>query len=215
MRGRFFLALVIVVTAISIGCGSGGGSQNVPAGQLGVFPSTFNFGEVAVGQRATKTGTLKTGNAPITVTSAEWKGEGYSVSGIAFPITIAAGKSISFKVTFAPQTSGKSLGSLSFLSDATNSPHAEALNADGTQLGAHTVTLSWQPATGNVAGYNIYRTTNNGTYARINSAIQPDATFTDATVQDGLTYFYATTAVDQQGTESKFSNQVQVTIPSS
>jgi fibronectin type 3 domain-containing protein len=54
-----------------------------------------------------------------------------------------------------------------------------------------------------------------GPFAKINSAPHPKATFTDAGVASGKTYFYVTTAVNQKGHESKFSNQVRVTIPNS
>ncbi len=88
MRGEHYLALVILAGALSVGCGGGSSShQDVPAGQLIVAPASLNFGNVVVGQHATKTATLKAGNAGIAVTSADWKGEGYSVSGISFPIT--------------------------------------------------------------------------------------------------------------------------------
>ena len=59
MRGRYFLGLVIMMAAISIGCGRGSGThQDVPAGQLSVSPSTLDFGKAPVGQKATKAGTL-------------------------------------------------------------------------------------------------------------------------------------------------------------
>src|SRR6266849_4378758 len=94
MGGRHFLGLVILTATIAIGCGGGSGThQDVPTGQLAVSPSTLAFGQVAVGQEATKTGTLKAGDARITVASADWSGEGFSVSGMTFPVTIAAGQS--------------------------------------------------------------------------------------------------------------------------
>jgi hypothetical protein len=47
MRGRYLLGLVILIAAISIGCGRGSGThQDVPAGQLSVSPSTLDFGKV-------------------------------------------------------------------------------------------------------------------------------------------------------------------------
>ena len=113
MRGRYCLMLALLTTAISTGCGGGGGTrQDVPAGQLAVSPSSLNFGKVPVGQKSTQTGTLKAGNSGITVASADWSGEGFSVSGIAFPVTVPAGQSVSFKVTFAPQKAGSSSGNI-------------------------------------------------------------------------------------------------------
>src|SRR5579862_7132913 len=217
MRGEHYLALVVLAGALSVGCGGGGGShQDVPAGQLIVTPASLNFGNVVVGQQATKTGTLKAGNAGIAVTSADWKGDGYSVSGISFPITIAAGQSVSYKVTFAPQRSGSSSGNINFVSDASNSPHTEAFQATGTQASEHTVTLSWHPSKANAVAYNIYRgLKSQGPFVKLNSDPHPNSTFTDASVESGQTYYYVTTALNKHGKESKYSNRVQVTIPNS
>jgi|SRR5437870_567894 len=45
--------------------------------------------------------------------------------------------------------------------------------------------------------YNVYRgTQSGGPYQRLNLSPQPDNSYTDATVQSGLTYFYVATAVD-------------------
>ena len=221
MSGRFFLGLTILAATIAIGCGGGSGTHmDVAAGQLVVTPSTLDFGKVAVGQTATRTGTLHAGNARIAVTSADWSGEGFSLEGITFPVTVAAGQSVPFKVTFTPQKDGSSAGQISFLSDASNSPHEEALNARagagaGTDTG-HSVTLSWKGGKPNTIGYNIYRGINSkGPYSKINASPHATSTFTDSSVQGGETYFYVTTALNQNGRESRYSNQVQVTIPNS
>jgi hypothetical protein len=226
MRGGYFFALVILMSVISVGCGGGNSTHlDVAAGHLAVVPSTLNFGNVAVGQAVTRTGTLKAGNASIKVTSADWKGEGYSITGITFPFMVAAGQSVSFTVTFAPQKSGQAPGNISFLSEATNSPNAETFSANAVQAGgidqtsspqgAHSVSLSWQASNYAVA-YNIYRRTQpKAPFTRVNTTPQSKATFTDTSVQGGQTYFYVTTAVNNRGTESKFSNQIHVTVPNS
>jgi hypothetical protein len=224
MHERWFTGLVILAAAISIGCGGGGVSANerakkpiVPPGELAVTPAKLSFGTVAVGQRITKAATLTAGDSRIKVMSANWSGEGYSVSGIVFPVTVAAGQSVSFKVSFAPPRAGSSAGNISFVSDATNSPHGEKFSGSGAgQSRGHSVTLSWRPTGSATIGYNIYRgVAPKGPYAKMNPAPHPASSYTDATVQPGQTYFYMTTAVDKKGRESKFSNQVQVTLPNS
>lgn len=223
MHGRLFLGLAILITAISIGCGNGGGaasgassaSRTVAAGQLAITPSMLNFDKVAVGTHKGVTGTLTAGDSRIIVRSADWSGEGYSVSGIVFPLTIHAGQSVPFKVIFAPARAGSSAGKVRFESDAENVIQA-SFSGNGTQSAGHSVTLSWRPAEASVVGYNIYRgVADKGPYARINAAPHPKATFTDAGVAGGKTYFYMTTAISKNGRESKYSNQVQVTIPNS
>ncbi len=49
----------------------------------------------------------------------------------------------------------------------------------------------------------------------MNASPNPSLTFTDASVVGGQTYFYMTTAVNKDGEESNYSNQVQVEIPNS
>ncbi len=146
MHGRFFLGLAILTTSISIGCGGGGGTgPKVVAGELAVSPSVLDFGKVAVGAHSQKTGTLTAGDSSVTVTSADWSGEGYSISGIVFPLTIHAGQSVPFRVTFAPHRAGSSEGKISFQTDAESAAKV-AFNGHGTQAATHSVTLSWSPA---------------------------------------------------------------------
>jgi hypothetical protein len=222
MSGRGIFLLVTLAAAISIGCGGGSGgarvagtlhSQDVPAGQIAVSPSTIDFGKVAVGQKKSQKATLTAGDSSIAVTSADWSGPGYSISGITFPVTVPAGQSVHFKVSFAPQTTGNAPGKITFITDAENSPRAALA---GTGVHPHRVTLSWRSANTGVAGYNIYRALGpRGPYTRVNSKPHPDATFTDTSVEAGLTYYYIATSVNKHGRESKYSNQVRVEIPNS
>ena len=215
MYGRLFLGIAILTTAISIGCGGGSGmNRNVAAGELAISPATLNFGNVAVGARKGQDVALTAGDSSIRVASADWNGEGYSVSGIVFPLTVPAGQSVHFRVTFEPHQAGGSAGNIHLVSNASNSPHA-VLSGKGTQVGQHKVTLAWASSAVAV-GYNIYRgAAANGPYTKINASPHPASTFTDASVVGGETYFYVTTAVSKGGRESNWSNQVRVAIPNS
>jgi len=77
------------------------------------------------------------------------------------------------------------------------------------------VVLTWTASQSpGIAGYNIYRsTTSGGPYTKINSALDPTVTYNDLAVQDGITYYYVTTAVDDQGEESAYSNESSATVP--
>ena len=180
-------------------------------GSLTVTPSTFNFGTVAVNKTKTVTGTLTAANSDVTISSAQWNGEGYAVAGIIFPVTITAGESIAFDVTFTPPATGNFSGSISFLSNASNSPSAESLSGSGAP---HTVDLSWQASASQVAGYNIYRgTQSGGPYSRLNSSLLDVTNFTDGSVESGAIYFYVTKSVDSNSRESSPSNEAKVEIP--
>jgi len=83
-------------------------------------------------------------------------------------------------------------------------------------VATHSVTLSWHASGAKTVGYNVYRATaSKGPFTKINTHPDPAANFTDASVRSGQTYFYVTTALNQRGKESKYSNRVQVTIPNS
>jgi hypothetical protein len=77
------------------------------------------------------------------------------------------------------------------------------------------VILSWTASTSpGIAGYNAYRsTTSGGPYAKLNSSLIPTTAYNDLAVQNGYTYYYVTTAVDNQGMESGYSNESSATVP--
>ena len=187
----------------------------VAPGQLAASPSSMNFGNVMIGNNAQAQGLLTAGSSDIIVSSAAWSGTGYTVTGITFPVTVPAGKSVAFTVTFTPQTSGTSNGSVSFYSNASNSPAVENWTGIGTQQPQpHTVALSWNPSISQVVGYNVYRgTVSGGPYGKLNSVVDANTAYTDPSVKNGTTYYYVTTAVDSKGQESTYSNEAQAIIP--
>ncbi len=211
--------LALPMLAALIGCqgvssASQTSSSNATAGQLSVSPATMNFGNVAVGANSAKQGMLTAIGADIKVTSAAWNGQGYSLSGITFPVTVPAGQSTPFTVTFTPQAAGTAPGNITFDSDATDSPAAETLTGGGTQGSQHSVALSWSGSTSQVIGYNIYRRIgSSGSYTKLNSSINTITSYTDTAVQSGQTYDYVTTAVDASNVESAYSNQATASIP--
>jgi hypothetical protein len=220
---RYCLVSVLVMAALLIGCGGGtsaakiGSAGNGPAalGQLSVALSTIDFGSVTIGSSGTRTGTLTGATSAVTISSASWNGQGYSLSGITFPVTVMAGQSVPFTVTFAPQVSGGASGIISFISNASNSPTTEALTGIGAQVAVHRVSLFWTPSPSQVVGYNVYRgTTSGGPYPlRLTPSPQPMTTLVDNTVVAGTTYYYVATSVDVNSLESVYSNQLTATVP--
>ena len=198
-------------TLTGSGTQQGGGTA---AGQLAVAPTTMSFGNVAVGSNSVQQGTLTAGSSDIQVVSATWNGQGYSLGGIGFPVTVPAGQSVPFTVTFAPQTAGSTPGSIAFNSNATDSPTTETLTGNGTQQSQHSVALSWDASTSQVVGYNVYRgVASGGPYTKLNTSVDASTAYTDNFVQNGQTYYYVTTAVDSRNVESAYSNQVSASIP--
>src|SRR5262249_47084741 len=80
-------------------------------GQLTTTPATLDFGSVTVNKSQTLSETLtNTGGTSVTLSSDTVNGTGYSVSGLALPMTLSAGASTTFNVTFAPKTAGSVSG---------------------------------------------------------------------------------------------------------
>jgi hypothetical protein len=184
---------------------------------LSVSPTSIAFGSVLTTNTATQTITLSnTGSGPVTLSAANFTGGVFSATGLALPVTIAAGATKAVTITFAPSISGPFSGSVSFVSNATNSPGTVSLSGSGVAPQSHAVDLTWIGSTSSgVMGYYVYRSTVSGIgYAKLNPAsAAPTTTYTDSTVQSGVTYYYVVTAVDSAGNESSFSNQSMAGIP--
>jgi List-Bact-rpt repeat protein/putative Ig domain-containing protein len=92
---------------------------------------------------------------------------------------------------------------------------AKSVTATFALLVSHIVDLSWSPgASQNVVGYNVYRgTAAGGPYQHINTALLASTQFTDSNVLNGATYYYVTTAIDNTGAESGYSNDAMAVVP--
>lgn len=78
----------------------------------------------------------------------------------------------------------------------------------------HLVDLNWKPSTTtDVVGYNIYRSPDAATWKKINPTLIASTLYTDSTVANGSTYYYAATAVDVAGHESTKTAAVKATVP--
>jgi hypothetical protein len=182
-------------------------------GQLTLAPAPLNFGNVPVGTTVTQPMTMSAVGATVTISSASSSSSQFVLDGASFPLTIAAGQSLSFNVAFTPANSGTVSGSLSFLSNASNPQGLESLAGTGT-VTQYNVSLVWNSSS-DAVGYNVYRSTAaNGTYAKINSTLDSNTAYSDGTVVSGQTYYYAATSVNSSGQESSRSTPpVQATVP--
>jgi hypothetical protein len=182
---------------------------------LSFSATSLDFGNVNTGSTATKGVTItNTGNANVTISQISITGTGFSLSGAATPVTLTPTQTTMFSVVFSPTAPGSPTGTVTVTSNATGSPVQISLSGTGVQQVAHTVALNWTASTSTVSGYNVYRSTVSGSgYTKLNSSLVAAVTYSDATVQNSQTYFYVTTAVDANGDESSFSNEVQLAIP--
>jgi hypothetical protein len=97
-------------------------ANGVTAGALTSAPASLSFGSVQTGNPKTIAETLtNSGGSSISITQANLTGAGFTLSGLTtLPITLSAGQSKTFNVTFTPQAGGSTNGSLSIASNASN-----------------------------------------------------------------------------------------------
>jgi Abnormal spindle-like microcephaly-assoc'd, ASPM-SPD-2-Hydin len=186
------------------------------AGQLQVSPATIDFGDASVDSARTQTGQLTAGGANVTVSSATISGENFQLGGLSLPFTIPAGHSVPFTITFVPTEGRGSSATVSFASDAKNSPAEQAVTVRRVDpIQQHKVQLSWKASTSkHIVGYNVYRgTRSGGPYKKINTVLDPNTRFTDLKVAARHKYYYVATAVNSMKKESHDSKQIQVAIP--
>jgi hypothetical protein len=101
------------------------------------------FGNLTVKTSASQTMKLSnTGTADLAISQASVSGTGYGMSGLTAPVTVTAGASISFTVSFQPTTTGAATGSISISSNAGNSL---SIPLSGTGV-ASILTLTASPA---------------------------------------------------------------------
>ena len=182
---------------------------------LSLSSTSVSFGNVDTGLSSTQTETVtNTGNASIQISQISISGTGFSLSGASVPVTLSPSQKLTFSVIFSPTTAGGASGSVTVTSNAAGSPATIALTGSGVAATPHTVSLSWTASTSTVSGYNVYRsTTSGGGYSKVNGGLVGGVNYTDSSVQNGITYYYVTTAVDSSGNESTYSNEASAIIP--
>ena len=80
---------------------------------------------------------------------------------------------------------------------------------------SHSVTIAWTASVSPVQGYNVYRSSPPGPPVLVTVRLVTDSSYTDKNVEPGRTYIYYVTSVDSKGAESKPSENITVTVPSS
>lgn len=227
----FVFLVAISALLVNIGCGglasasnnSKSGSTTVSASgslpttsQISLSPAQLSFGTVAVNTTTTQNLQItNTGTTTLTISQLNFTGGTvFSVVGAIFPLSIAAGNSANVQIAFAPTTSGSFTGSVSASSSTGNSPSAALAGSAATTVSNHSVALNWSASTSSVVGYFVYRgTASGGPYTKLIAAADPATTYTDSSVQSGVTYYYVVTAVNGNGVESAFSNQATAAVP--
>jgi hypothetical protein len=186
------------------------------AQELQCQPCRHAFGQVQTGSSSSFNVLLKnTGYRTLKITADSIEGSEFSIGSFPLPLKLIPGQTAQLSVTFTPTAAGRVTGSITLANTGEDSQLEVRLAGTGVeQQGSHSVALTWVPGDQDWVGFNIYRSTvDGGPYTKLNSSLDPQASFTDTTVEGGMTYYYCATEVNAQGEESTYSNIAEATIP--
>jgi len=198
--------------------GNGGGVQQ--SGTLSLTVSAGSTFSISASPASVSLMQGTQGSSTITTTVTNGFNNAISLSASGVP----TGTTIGFNpVTIPAPGSGSSVMSITV--GSTTPVGSYPITVTGTAGSVHQTTtvtltvtaqvmLAWSASQSqNIVGYNVYRSmTAGGPYTKVNSSLDPNINYTDQSVGNG-TYYYVTTAVDNRGMESGYSNQASATVP--
>lgn len=188
---------------------------SLSAQDLQCQPCRHGFGKVQTGSsRSFNVQLTNSGKRALTITSDSIQGSEFSTGTFRLPMKLAPGASVELPLIFTPTASGREIGNITLNNTGQESQLQIKLAGTGVDGSSHSVALSWTPGDHDYVGFNIYRSTvDGGPYTKLNSQLDSSPDYTDATVQGGMTYYYAATEVNAEGQESAYSNIAEATIP--
>jgi Abnormal spindle-like microcephaly-assoc'd, ASPM-SPD-2-Hydin len=99
--------------------GTGAGANANTSTSISVAPLTVGFGSLVVGTSNSQTVTSSNqGTVDLKITGVAISGVGFGVSGVPTPLTLGAGQSVSWTLSFNPVSAGAVSGSMSIQSNA-------------------------------------------------------------------------------------------------
>ena len=100
---NFFILLAIFGLIVMSGCAGLGKPNTIPG--IAVTPNPVDFGTVMVGSSSTQSVTVSnSGAAKFTVSKVSTSGNGFTISGLSAPETLAPGQSVKLTVVFKPMS---------------------------------------------------------------------------------------------------------------
>jgi hypothetical protein len=143
-RYRFTVSLIVVIFVAALipvsAQRQSSSASNHNSGLLTANPTSLAFGNVQLGSFATLTETLtNTGSASLTIYNDSTTGNGFALSGVTLPLTIAPGQSYTLSVDFSPTSSGSAAGTASFGYKNWKNSLNVPLTGSGTAAGQLTV----------------------------------------------------------------------------
>ena len=123
-------------------------SNSVASNALSASPSAVTFGNVSEGSTSNQSLTItNSGTSSVTISQASASGAGFSIGGVALPVSLSPGASATFTASFAPTSTGNLSASASFMGAQLSS----ALVVQMTGTGVATVpSITVQPGNASI-----------------------------------------------------------------
>jgi len=177
---------------------------------LSVSPSSLSF--------AGKTGASTLTPASVSITNTGAGALTFTgVSDQSWLVLSAASGSTPYSLQVTPAITGMKAGTYTGHVTLTGAGASKIVTAALTLTAPvvqHSVALSWRVSTNtHVVSYSMYRSTISGSSYGLSASAIGGVSYKDDSVQSGTTYYYVVTAVDDQGRESAYSNQIAAVIP--
>ncbi|MGA8270694.1 MAG: choice-of-anchor D domain-containing protein [Candidatus Sulfotelmatobacter sp.] len=148
-------------------------------GSLAASATSLSFGTAEVGSSQSMSELVtNSGGSLVTISQIGISGAGFTLTGVSTPVTVAAGQTFSFGVTFTPQTTGSASGTVTITSNGSNPSLSVAASGSGTTTAPQ---LTATPATVGVG--NVVVGTS-GTASGSLNASGADVTITAATANN-------------------------------
>jgi large repetitive protein len=183
---------------------------------LMVFASRYVAATIAITTTSLPNGIVKTGYSAVVQASDGCTPYKWAIASGALPVGVTAKVSsttMSLNLAGTPTT----VGTYSFVVKVTGcGGHVSEVSYKVVVQATanHVVDLTWKASTSDdLGGYNVYRGPNGTTWKKINASLIGSTLYSDSTVANGTTYYYATTAVNISGQESSKSATVKVVVP--
>src|SRR6266496_2091653 len=130
------LGLLLLSLATMIGCQGVSSGQPQQSGILALSNASLDFGSVTAGTSKTLSVTVSnTGAASLTISSASFSSQHFSLSAPSLPVTIGAGQSSTISLAFSPNAAGAFSATASITSNASNSSSSLSLSGTGVANG--------------------------------------------------------------------------------
>jgi hypothetical protein len=117
-----------------------------PPSTLAVAPDSLTVSAKVGSASALPVTLTNTGTTMVKVSQAVLSGAGFSMTGLAMPVSLSAGQSTSFSVKFVASKTGTVSGNVSFVTDATHRPVTLPLHGDGSTTSPEVSSIIVSPA---------------------------------------------------------------------